>query len=370
MNAPIRVLHVLTKLSFGGVQTIVMNYYKNIDRRKVQFDFVVQNEGEEFYEYEVKSLGGQIYRVAPLHLDRKKFEKDLMNILKSNAGYRIIHVHQNFLNIVPLRVAKKAGVQVRISHSHNNYKAISLYKRLQRFVFKAIIPLYATDYLSCSNASAEWLYGKKAARSSKCRVVHNAINTRKFLLDYEIRRRVREKLIINDRIVLIHVGMFTSAKNHEYLFEIVKQLVKLNKQIVLLLVGDGERKELLLEMVELKGIQEQVLFLGMQDNVQDLLMAADFFIFPSRYEGLPLTVIEAQVSGLKCIVSNVITPEVDLFNDILFLSIKNSPEVWAKNIIDNLGNRRARTFNDLAKTGYEISNEAKELQKLYERTSI
>jgi len=346
-----------------------MNYYKSIDRRKVQFDFVVQNEGEEFYECEVKSLGGEIYRVAPMHLDRKKFEKDLMNILKSNSGYRIIHVHQNFLNIVSLRVAKKAGVQVRISHSHSNYKATSLYKRFQRLVFKALIPLYATDYLSCSKASAEWLYGIKAARSSKCRIVHNAINTRKFILDYEIRRKVREKLIINDRIVLIHVGMFAYSKNHEYLFEIVKQLVKLNKQIVLLLVGDGERKKLLLEMVELMGIQEQVLFLGMQDNVQDLLMAADFFVFPSRYEGLPLTVIEAQISGLKCLISDVITPEVDLFNDIIFLSIKDSPEFWAKNIIDNLGNNKTRAFDDLVKSGYEISHEAKELQKLYEQAS-
>lgn len=365
MCTPVRVLHVLSKLSFGGVQTVVMNYYRNIDREKVQFDFVVQDKEVGSYESEVQSLGGHIYKIAPMHLDRKRFEKELMKILQSNKYYKIIHTHHNFSNIIPLRVAKKAGVPVRISHSHSNYKANSFFKELQRIVFRLLIPFYATDYFSCSIASAVWLYGKKNIRSSKLKIVHNAINTEKFVLDNDIRQRVRNELDINNNIVLIHVGMFSYSKNHEYLLEIFKQLLKINQQISLLLVGDGERKEFLLNLARSKGLEGKVFFLGIQERVQEFLMAADYFVFPSRYEGLPLTVIEAQISGLSCLISDVITPEVAIFNDVTFMSIKASPIMWAKTLIESFNLRRARTFNDIVSSGYEIKHEASELQQFY-----
>jgi len=370
MNEPIRVLQILSTLSFGGVQSVVMNYYRNIDRKNVQFDFVVQAEEEGAYEKEVLALGGKIYRTVPMHLNRKRFEQALINILKSNPGYRIIHAHQNFLNIIPLRAAKKAKIPVRISHGHSSYRTDSLLTEIKRAVFRLFISVYATDLFACSKTAAVWLYGEKAVSNSKCKIIYNAIDTGKYYFDNNVRSRIRQELKIEDKLALIHIGMFTRAKNHEYLLKIFKQVYSLKQKSCLLLAGDGDKKAELQSLAQDYGISDNVLFLGKKDNVYEYLMAADGFVFPSRYEGLPLAVIEAQISGLKCFVSDVVTSEVDLFGEVNFMSIAKPAEKWAEVIVSTDLSRYKRNREAVSNTRYDIINEAEKLKQFYENRSL
>lgn len=369
MKEPIKVLHVLSKMSFGGVQSVVMNYYRHIDSSKIQFDFVVQSSENFFYDEEIKRLGGKIYQVAPIHSNRKQFERDFFRVLIENPEYKIVHCHQNFLNIVPLRIAKKAGVPIRISHSHSNYKASSFIKEMQRKVFRTIIAYYATDYFACSRVAAQWLYGHHS-KSSKCKIINNAIETKKYFFDPGIRFKKRKELGIDKELVLIHVGMFTDSKNHEYLFKVFEKVHNKNINTLLLLVGDGENRSKLMKAAKECSGSNNIIFLGKRDNVHEYLMAADYFVFPSKYEGLGMSVIEAQMSGLPCIVSDVVPREVDLFGDVSFISINETPETWANVIIQNNTSRILHSIESIMNTNYEIEIEAKKLSDYYLSTII
>lgn len=364
MKEPIKVLHVLSKMSFGGVQSVVMNYYRHIDRSKVQFHFVVQSSENFFYDEEIKKLGGKIYQVAPIHSNRKQFERDFFRVLKENPDYKIVHCHQNFLNIVPLRIAKKADVPIRISHSHSNYKASSFIKEIQRKAFRALISYYATDYFACSIVAAQWLYGHHS-KSSKCKIINNAIETKKYLFNEDIRYKKRKELGIDKELVLIHVGMFTDSKNQEYLFKVFEKVYDININTLLLLIGDGENRVKLMNAAKECSDNDNIIFLGKKDNVHEYLMAADLFVFPSKYEGLGMSVIEAQMSGLPCIVSNAVPKEVDLFGDVTFVSINESPETWANIIIQYNKSRRLHKIESLINTNYEIEIEVTKLTDYY-----
>lgn len=368
MNTPIRILHVVSKMSFGGVQSVIMNYYRNIDRTKIQFDFVVQSDEEFEFNNEIRALGGKIYKVTPLHINRKKFSNELYNILISNPQYKTIQVHQNYLNIIPLIVSKKAGVKNRISHSHSNYKATSIYKCFQRFIFRNIISLYATKYFACSSSAGIWLHGNKFLNNNKSFIMNNAINMEKFRFDNVSRKRIRKELDIDNKYVFIHVGMFGEAKNHNYLIEIFYEISQYNSEVTLLLLGEGENKEKIHELVKEKGIEDKVIFLGKKNNVNEYFSAADSLIFPSKNEGLPVVVVEAQVNGIKCYVSKEAVPnEIDITNNIKFISIHKNPKYWADNIINEIDFDNERKNNVIIKNnGYDISIQAKRLQNYYE----
>lgn len=365
MQSKIRVLHIITKLSFGGVQSVIMNYYRNIDRSKIQFDFVVQDKEKHFFDNEITKLGGKIYILSPMHTKKKQFENELFTLLKEHPEYKIIHVHQNFLNIIPLSVAKKANIPVRISHSHSNYPASSLFKKIQRSIFRLLIGRYATDYFACSKISAEWLYGEKKARGKKCKIIYNAIDVSKFIFNSDTRNKIRKELQLDEDTVLLHVGMFTDAKNHEYLLEIFKNYKILNPFSKLLLIGDGEKKEDLIKIAKEYNVLDSVVFLGKINDVEKYLMAADHFIFPSKYEGLGMSLIEAQISGLKCWSSDVLPKEVDLFDEVSFLSINTPAEVWAKSIFDHQPKRYLKSFVSICNSGYEIKMQAERLTYFY-----
>ncbi|MCK2016879.1 glycosyltransferase [Peribacillus frigoritolerans] len=364
-DKPVRVLHILTKLSFGGVQSVIMNYYRNLDRSKVQFDFVVQTEETGFFDEEVMNLGGSIFRVAPVHINKKQFETDLFDILTIHPEFKIVHVHQNFLNITALKIAKKAGVPVRISHSHSNYPTSSFITEIKRKVFRKIISIYATDFFACSKASAKWLYGRRNTMSHKCKIIHNAIQTENFKMNYTIRSKIRNELGVDGNLVLIHVGMITDAKNHEYLLGIFKQVQVYNKKSSLLIVGDGENKDNLMRISKEQGTSDSVFFLGKMENVNEYLMAADCFVFPSKFEGLGMALIEAQINGLHCWSSDVVPKEADIFGEVTFLSNDLPPDVWAKSIISCDPKRYTRNYDSISNSGYEIKKETDKLMEFY-----
>ena len=365
MKRPIRVLHIITKLSFGGVQSVLMNYYRYIDRKRIQFDFVVQSDDKHFFEKEVLSLGGNIYRLPSINTDRKKFELELFKLLQAHPEYQIVHAHQNFTNIIPLRIAKKAKVKVRISHSHSKYVARTITKESMRKIFRLVISYYATNYFSCSQASAVWLYGKKNSSSNKCKIIHNAIDSNIFIMDSKIRKKIRKNLSIENKFVIIHIGMFGEAKNHEFLLEIFKEFHNKYNNSVLMLIGDGNKRNNLLNLTSTYGIDEDVLFLGKKDNVNQYLMAADYFILPSINEGLPVVVVEAQASGLPCLVSEAVSNEVDITGIVRWCSIKRSPTEWA-NLIDTQS-KRVLTQQKVIEGQYDIKYESEKLANIYEK---
>ncbi|WP_434399820.1 glycosyltransferase family 1 protein [Planococcus sp. 11815] len=365
MHKPIRILHVITKLTFGGVQSNLMNYYRHIDRSKVQFDFVVQSPEIEYFEPEVESLGGIIYRVPPLHIDKKSFEREFKKVLSNDVNYKIVHVHQNFLNIIPLKIAKKAGIPVRVSHSHSHYPANNFITIAKRIAFKKLLPLYATDFYACSIEAGKWLYGKKIIEKPNFKVIVNGIETEKFAFKQKVREEYRKKLMIENATVYVHSGMFTDAKNHAFLLEIFKEIQNLNSNTKLLLIGDGSKKEELNLLSKRLEIEKDVIFLGKKENVQDFLFAADFFIFPSKFEGLGMSVIEAQMTGLSCFVSNRVPKEVNLFNKTCFLDIQDTPQKWAEEICDNNFSNKQRLNTDLNNSLFNIKNQAPKLLQYY-----
>jgi len=367
LDYPIRVLHIVSKMSFGGVQSVIMNYYRHIDRSKVQFDFAVQSIEKCEYDEEIDALGGRIHKIAPLHIEKNHFVADLESLLLGNQEYKIIHSHQNFMNIIPLSVAKKCKVPVRISHSHNNYKASSVLKELQRFVFRRFIRCSATECLACSQLAGRWLYGSSFGKHTNDRVVHNAINTNLFRFDMDTREKLRESLGIEDKFVLIHIGMFSKQKNHLYLLEVFSEFHKITPDSVLLLIGDGKERNLIEERIDRLALKNNVILLGVRRNVYDYLKAADAFVFPSLYEGLGVVVVEAQTSGLPCFVSVEAVPkEVDLNNDVKFLSIKLPPRKWAEIIgSTECFEDRANAYQSTIGGGYDIDKEAEKLKEFY-----
>lgn len=364
---PIRVLHIVSKMSFGGVQSFIMNYYRHIDRSRVQFDFVVQSPEKGEFDEEIIMLGGRIHRIAPLYIDRKHFTIDLETLLTSYPGYRIIHSHQNFMNIVPLAIAKKRKIPVRISHSHSNYKAASVSKTLQRVVFRKTIRRFATDCFACSESSGEWLYGSSFGKHDNDTIIHNAIDLDHFTFNQEIRSEIRNKLNIQDKYVIMHVGMFSPAKNHGFLLEVFNEFHKQNERSVLVLVGDGKGRVAVEDKIHRLNLDKFVLMLGIRNDIPHLLMGADCFVFPSVNEGLPIAVVEAQATGVPCIVSKeAVPPETNITGEVDFLSITDNPKHWANRISSLCESFIRRDMSEfIISNGYDIKTESEKLENFY-----
>ncbi|HRV03019.1 MAG TPA: glycosyltransferase family 1 protein [Mesotoga sp.] len=367
LDYPIRVLHVVSKMSFGGVQSFIMNYYRHIDRSRVQFDFTVQSTEKGEFDEEIIMLGGRIHRIAPLYIDRKHFTIDLEALLTSCPEYRIIHTHQNFMNIVPLAIAKQRRIPVRISHSHSNYRATSISKTLQRAIFRKSIRFFATDCLACSKSSGKWLYGSSFGKHDNDAVIHNAIDLDHFTFNQEIRREIRNKLSIQDKYAIMHVGMFSPVKNHGFLLEIFNEFHKQNERSVLVLVGDGKGRATIEDKIHRLDLDEFVLLLGIRNDIPHLLMGADCFVFPSANEGFPVAVVEAQATGVPCLVSKeAVPPETNITGNVHFLSINDNPKYWANRIFSLSDGFVRRDMSELVtSSGYDIKTESEKLENFY-----
>lgn len=356
---PIKVLQVLSGLHIGGVQSVILNYYRNINRDKVQFDFVVMGNDIGCFEAEVEKLGGKIYHVRNVKMHCIGYVSDLMRILGKHE-YNIIQVHMNFLNFITLLCAKAAGIKIRISHSHNNYTASSCLIKIVRIFLRKVICFCATDLWACSITAGEWLYGKKIVGNEKFKVCPNAIETSSFYFDKNIRTKIRNQLGIKKEFVLMHSGSFTLAKNHKFILEIFHDFLKMDSNAVLILLGDGENKQEIEMYSKQLGINDKIMFLGNVNNVNEYLMAGDVFLFPSKFEGLPMALIEAQISGLYSVVSEAIPQETDITNKMEWRLLKEGSDAWAKAVIkyeDKCADRNVKgKFNKIDR--YTIEKQA------------
>ena len=366
MQEPIRILMLFTILNRGGAETMVMNYYRHIDRTKVQFDFMVHRQERGAYDDEIEALGGRIYRMMPLHpFTFGKYQKQISAFFDAHPEYKIIHGHCSESGYFVYKEAHKRGIPVIIAHAHNSHAMFDT-KWCFRTYFKHAMRKYITQIFTCGEESAYWLAGKKLGKQAILQ--RNAIDTRNYLFSVSNREAIRKELNIpSDVMVIGHIGRFNIQKNHSFLLDIFHQLVQQHPQAHLLLVGIGELKKEMEEKVQRWGLTEQVHFLGVRSDVPQLLQAMDVYLFPSFMEGLSVAMLEAQCAGLPCVVSDTIPREVEMTDLISFVSLKESPSVWATKILQKYreSNDREQYPEVIAQAGYDIHRNAEWLQNYY-----
>lgn len=361
----IRVLHVLGGLGSGGAESLIMSWYRNIDRTKIQFDFLVRSADDNYLE-EIKVLGGRVFYTPPFPKHLIKNYKETLTILKKRE-WDVIHVHGNAaIYMLPLRLAKKLGYKKRIMHSHNT-KAQSNVFSLIHSANKIRIPALATLCLACSSAAGKWMF-----TDHPFLLFRNAINKDTHRFDNTIRNKVRKELSLENKFVVGHVGRLATQKNHEFLLKVFSEINSAYPESVLMLIGDGELETDVIAQAKKLGILDSILFMGRQTNVGELMSAMDVFVLPSLYEGLGIVLVEAQCNGLPCVVSKeAYNAEVTVFPDLLtVLPLSYGAKKWADYIMrkSTIALDRNVDLRILQDCGYDMKSEVKKLEALYLQT--
>ena len=360
INEPIRVLQVVTHMERGGLETMLMNYYRNIDREKVQFDFLVHRSQRAAYDDEIEALGGTIHRLPRLVPWSRSYRNALDAFFAVHKEYRVVHVHQDCLSSVILKAAKKHGIPVRIAHSHNSNQDKNLLYPVKLF-YRRWIPKYATQLFACGKDAGDWMF-----RGASYMVLNNAIDASAYRYDADVAMQMRRSLSIpEDALVVGHVGRFSPQKNHGFLVEIFEKCCQKVSNAYLLLVGDGGFRAQTEECVRNCGLQNRVIFTGVRDDVQKLLQAMDVFVFPSLYEGLPVTMVEAQAAGLPCLISDRVPIECKMTELVRQIPLDAGSDVWADAVVATRGERDADTLRQIQSAGFDVRENARWLQDYY-----
>lgn len=359
MNKPIRILHIVTYMGRGGLESMLMNYYRNIDRSKVQFDFLVHRDFKADYDDEILSLGGKIYHISRLVPWSKTYKNELKSFFNNHPEYQIIHVHQDCLSAVALKCAKECGIPVRVAHAHSS-SAVKNFKYPIKLHYMKKIYKYATDLFACGKQAGDWMF-----TGHDYTIVKNAIDLDKYKLSSEMAKETKKQFHIEDKYVIGHVGCFREEKNHIFLVDVFNEVRKMHSDSVLLLVGDGEKQEEIKQKVKELGLENDVIFTGSRADVNLLMQAMDVFVFPSLYEGLGMVFIEAQASGLHCIVSDSVPSESILLPELVCVkSLNDSVKSWAEEVL-NRKKISDLNFSNLVRSGYDIKKECRKLEEFY-----
>ena len=362
---PIRIAQIVGKWLGGGVEAVVMNYYRHLDHSKIQFDFICDDDSTNIPYDEIEKIGGKVILIPP-YQKVFQYQRELRRVLR-DGKYKIVHSHINTLSVFPLYAAKKVGVPVRIAHSHSTTNKKEWKKNLLKQVLRPFSRKYATNYMCCSELAGRWLFGDKAYDEGKVYLLNNAIDLDKFKYDKKIRDKKRKELgIKEDTIVIGHIGRFVAQKNHIFLIDIFNQFHKKEKNSILLLAGQGPLQEEIKNKVRELGLNDSVRFLGQRNDANELYQVFDVFLLPSLYEGLPVVGVEAQASGLLCFFSDDMTKETKVLDSTVFMSLSNADDEWATSILDNYINfRRKDTTSDITKSNFNIKYETNKLKNKY-----
>lgn len=362
MSEPIRVLHVIRLMNHGGVESLIMNLYRNIDRTKIQFDFVQNSSEPAVYDEEILSMGGRIYH-CPHYNGRNHFAYThwWKAFFKAHPGeYPIVHGHLGSTAGIYLSIAKKHG-SYTIAHSHNTGGSLSyrLFSYPTRFI--------ADHFFACSRDAGVSRYGKKVGNDEvRCTIVNNAIDAERFLYHKKIRQQMRICLgISEDALVVGHVGQFRKQKNHMLLLEIFQKLHEANPGSILLLVGDGDLRKQVENAIARKDLQQHVILAGSQNDTWRYYQAMDVFVMPSLYEGLPLSLVEAQTAGLPCVVSTGVPTEAAITDLVQFVPLESGTAHWRDQIMAYAGSPRRNMLEEIRAAGFDISATARWLADYY-----
>ena len=361
MSTPIRVLQVVTIMNRGGAETMIMNYYRKIDKSKVQFDFLVHRVEKGVYEDEIESLGGRIFRIPPLY-DVFAHVKGVRQFLKEHKEYKIIHGHVSILGYFLYKEAKKMGFPVIIAHAHNNSCDISWRWPLW-MTLRYLIRPHFTLGMTCGREAAIWTFGKRRAKNAI--MLNNSIDTTHFAFNQDIRDRVRAQMGWDGHFIIGDVARFSPQKNHQFLLSIFKQVLSMRSDALLVLIGDKTGLyESIVTKAEEMGISDKIQFLGLRTDIPELLQGMDVYCSPSLYEGLSVSMVEAQASGLRIVTSNQVPPEVAIIPELLiFLSITENPVAWSQSILEPY--HRYNTIEKITAAGFDVHSSALWLQDFY-----
>lgn len=366
---PIYVLVLDTVMDRGGAEAMIMNYMRNINRDVIKFDFLTNRDYRAAYEDEIESLGGKVYHMCPMYPGKfRQYKREVREFLKEHPEYQIIHSNLEERSYFPLKEAKKLGVPVRISHSHNRPLGFNL-KLIMRYYFRFMLKYYNTHMFSCGVEAGDWLYGRK--NRDKVIIMNNAIDAKQYTYDVSKAKEMRKSLGIDDcKKVIGHVGRFFAQKNHPFLIDIFQAIHEKDANTVLLLVGGGEQDDRLKNEMKQKvadlGLSDCVQFLGVREDVNEVMQAFDLFLLPSLFEGLPVTMVEAQASGLPCVISDKVPIQCDITGNVKVVALEDSPEKWADVVLDFMEEfEREDTFDKLKKAGFDIQENAKWLEGFY-----
>lgn len=356
----IRVLHVFHNMANGGVENFVMNYYRFIDREKVQFDFLTSVDEPGYFDEEIKKLGGKIYRAYPKKRNFLRNILDIKKIVKEN-NYKIVHRHtgSSFSNI-DLIAAKFGSAKILISHAHSTSAGNKFLHYFSKVFFYVNVEKFA-----CSKAAGKWLFGEKHVED--VHIIPNAIDLEKYQYDKQVRDELRNKYDVKNKFIIGHVGGFNNAKNHEFIIDTFKEIHQLNKDAQLWLIGEGIHRVKIEKKVQESNLEEAVRFWGNRNDVNEMMQAMDVFLLPSVFEGYPVTLIEAQCAGLPCFVSeNVIPTEINYSSNVKFISLEKSASEWANTILNcNKQINREEGYICMKDVGFDIRDAAKDLEQRY-----
>lgn len=364
-DEPVRIAQIIGKWVGGGVEAVVMNYYRNIDHSKIQFDFICDDDSTNIPYEEIEKLGGKVILIPP-YQKALKYHKELKKVLKEN-NYKIVHSHINTLSVFSLWAAWSANVPVRIAHSHSTTNKKEKKKNLLKQVLKPFSKMFATHYFCCSELAGRWLFGDKTYDKGLVYLLNNAIDLDKFKYDKKIRDNKREELKIKeDTLVIGHIGRFVEQKNHRFLIDIFNEIHKKNKNSILLLAGQGPLMNEMKEKVKELKLTKAVKFLGQRNDAHELYQAFDVFLLPSLYEGLPVVGVEAQAMGLLCEFSSDMTKETKVLDTTRFIELSNTAEEWANILLEDFSTfKRKNTKKEISNNGFNIKDEAHKLLEKY-----
>lgn len=371
MAEPIRILHVLGKMNLGGAESRTMDLYRHVDRNRVQFDFLVHTNETCYFDSEIEKLGGHIYCVPRFRIyNYFSYRKALKDFFKVHNSFRAVQGHMTSTASIYLPIAKKAGIPITIAHARSAGVDQGFKGKFTLWIRRKLAQ--KADYLfTCSEIAGRAVFGDQAVDQGKTTFIPNAIDCSSFSYNEKKRLEIRQELGIEKKYVIGHVGRFHYAKNHEYLLQIFAQLCRMkeektNKDYVLLLLGEGNRMEGIKELAGQLGVLDQVIFLGNKANVYDYYQAMDYFVYPSRFEGLPGTMVEAQASGLRCLMSDSICREVVVTNLVKTMNISESPEAWARYIMQSIDYERVSHVKEMQEAGFDVSAQAEKMMNFYE----
>ncbi len=362
---PIRVAQIIGKWVGGGVEAVVMNYYRHIDHSKIQFDFICDSDSTNIPYEEIESLGGRVILIPP-YQKVIKYHKELKKVL-TEGKYEIVHSHINTLSVFPLYAAKKARVPVRIAHSHSTTNRKEWKRNILKQVLRPFSKVYATHYMCCSELAGTWLFGSKAYNKGEVYLLNNAIDLDKFKYDEKLRNKKRRELgIKKNQLVIGHIGRFMTQKNHTFLIDIFNEIHNQDNNAILILVGQGPLLESIREKVNQLRLTDYVQFLGQRNDVNELYQAFDVFLLPSLYEGLGVVLIEAQCSGLPCICSTKVPTAAKIIKEYEAIDLKIDKEIWATHVLRIIENSKRKDYKKLIKEAdYDIDKVSKSLEKYY-----
>lgn len=361
-----KVLYVLSYLSKnGGVQSVVNNYFEHLNKN-IQVDFLVLLPGDKEMEEEIRKKGCNIYYLkGSQEKNLFLFLKEIKKFFREHHDYDILHNHQTNLDIFYLREAKKWKIPVRIMHAHSTRYDIGT---LRMTILRLMSKVYANYYFACSKEAGEFMFGKNITSNPKFYVINNAIDTEKYTFNNEIREKVRKENNLENNFVIGNVSRMVDMKNHKFLIEVFNEILKIQENAKLLLVGNGPLKEELQKKVKQLNIEKNVIFYGVYNKVNELLQAMDVFVLPSLFEGVPITIIEAAASSVKYVISDKIDSHLKPNNLELKLSLDLSAKQWAERILE-FSNKYNRTDekNLIQKSGFDIQKQVNKLEQIYKQ---